>query len=151
MEVIKMNNVNQLMVEAFARRCDELRLTLNDLVDRSGLTRQGIANVKNGHERHYHKATIYGIAEALEWEPDWYDRLRAGKKPKPAISRSDDGPRSEVGELRRAVRELLLDAKDRERRIADYDARFSALESDVAALTTRLVRLERSSSRQSDA
>lgn len=60
------------LAEAFEKRRLELGLTIQDIADRSGLTRQGIMPLRQGKLRHYNDRTIFGIRDAFGWRDDWY-------------------------------------------------------------------------------
>ncbi len=69
------------MKDAIERRRLELGLTLGQLEDASGLTRQGLMPVRNGYRRAYQDVTKLGVAKALRWPNDAVDRLMRGEDP----------------------------------------------------------------------
>jgi hypothetical protein len=95
------------MAEAVEARWQALRLTPGTFAEASGLTRQGLDPVRAGERRSYKRATILGVAKALHWRDDWYDRLLAGEQPVEEVgvhNRSDI--QAEVEELRSLVHDL---------------------------------------------
>lgn len=44
---------------------------------------QGLAAVRRGYRREYQAKVRYGVAKALQWEPDALDRLMRGEDPTP--------------------------------------------------------------------
>lgn len=96
------------MAAAVEKRRKDLRLSPGAFADAAGLTRQALAPVRAGLRRGYQDVTINGVAEALRWERDWYDRLLAGKKPLPrkAAPDVDVAAAEELAELRGRVTEL---------------------------------------------
>jgi hypothetical protein len=69
------------MAEAVEARRLELNLGLRELEALSELTRQGLQPVRAGVRKQYSDKTRRGIARALRWPPDWYDRLLVGDDP----------------------------------------------------------------------
>lgn len=67
------------MAEAIKGRMDDLGLTPGLFIDLTGLTGPGLANVRKGHRRAYEPATIRGVAVALRWPLNWYERVQAGE------------------------------------------------------------------------
>ena len=115
-----MATVNEIMKREVERRRRELRLTIGDLAKISGLTRQGVARVRNGEMRRYQDSTINGIAAALQWDLNWYEAFKRGDMPTPASDDDTDGPEAvsrldvlerETAALRQAVRELQADVR----------------------------------------
>lgn len=87
-----MGTVSDAMRQAVEGRRRELRLSVGELAELAGLSRQGIANVREGRQRDYHESTIFGIARALRWDVDWYERILAGEEPRPAPVRDELTP-----------------------------------------------------------
>ena len=115
-----MATVNEIMKREVERRRRELRLTIGDLAKISGLTRQGVARVRNGEMRRYQDSTINGIAAALQWDLNWYEAFKRGDVPTQASDDETDGPEAvsrldvlerETAALRQAVRELQADVR----------------------------------------
>lgn len=71
------------MAEAVDARCKELGLTPGQFAYEAGLTRQGLADVRNGRRKKYQDRLKFGIARALHWRNDWYEQLLAGLSPEP--------------------------------------------------------------------
>lgn len=69
------------MAERVESRRKELRLSPGDFAKRAGLTRQALADVRGGKRKQYQDVTINGVARALRWKTDWYERLLVGKSP----------------------------------------------------------------------
>lgn len=98
------------MAEAIEARRLELGLTPGDLAESAGLTREGLRRVRAGSRRNYNDRTIFGVASALGWERDWYERLQRGEAP--VLNRAAPEAnevsrlRAEVAELRRIVEDL---------------------------------------------
>lgn len=69
------------MAVKIAQRMAELRLTPGDFAVSAGLTRQGLADVRAGLRKRYGQKTIFGVADALRWAPDWYERILNGDDP----------------------------------------------------------------------
>lgn len=69
------------MSEAVESRRQALGLSPGRFAEATGLTRQGAANVRSGKRRLYQDDTIHGVARALRWRRDWYERLLAGEEP----------------------------------------------------------------------
>ncbi len=67
------------MAEAIDKRMRMRRLTPTAFVGLAGLTEPGLAPVRKGVRRRYAAKTILGVAAALRWPVDWYDRLVAGE------------------------------------------------------------------------
>lgn len=102
-----MSDVVPGMAEAIETRRRELRLSPGAFADAAGLTRQGVGNVRAGKRRNYAADTIYGVADALRWEPDWYDRLARGEVPLPLpVSTETDWVAVLLEEVRAMRREL---------------------------------------------
>lgn len=105
-------------VGAWVRQEMETRkISVQHAADRSGLSRQTwYALLADKHPPSID--TQRGVAEALEVEPAWYDRLKAGEEPQPAeLAAPDMATRletleGEVAALRRQVA-LLLGAAER--------------------------------------
>lgn len=78
-----MGFVSERMAELVEARRKELRLEPKDLQRMTGLSGQAILNVRQGKVRRYTEGTINAIADALQWAPDWYDRILEGGTPVP--------------------------------------------------------------------
>ena len=80
------------LAEIIERRRRELGLTIGAFASTAGLTRQGLDPIRRGVLKSYEDRTIFGIARALRWAPDWYDRILHGGEPTPADEgRTDNG------------------------------------------------------------
>lgn len=112
------------MAERVENRRKELRLSPGDFAGRAGLTRQALADVRGGKRKQYQDVTINGVARALRWKTDWYERILAGKAP--VVDR--DAPSSE-------------DRVDRlEIRVDELDARLVSLRDELRAAISALRR-----------
>lgn len=107
------------MAEAIERRRKARRLAPSDFARASGLTMQGLAPVRSGVRKGYQEKVRSGVAKALAWPLDWYERLLAGDDP-------ETFPDTEHPDRPRSV-----------------DDRLSAVEADVADLRQTLARVER--------
>lgn len=67
------------MAEAVQKRAQALGLTPKTFAQHAHLTGPGLAHVRAGTRRKYEAKTIQGVARALRWPLDWYDRLVAGE------------------------------------------------------------------------
>lgn len=66
------------MADAIAGRMADEGITPGLFAELSGLTGPGLTPVRKGQRKAYEPATIRGVATALRWPLDWYDRLLAG-------------------------------------------------------------------------
>lgn len=136
---------------------DTRKIVLEEAIEISELGRQTWYDLMADKHPPSNK-TQRGVAVALGVEPDWYDRLLAGKKPRaskrPTLVDVSQPTTGEIPvavlELGQSVRGLLRDAEARQERIADFDSKLAALEKAVARLTSRLDRLDAGSGQQSD-
>jgi transcriptional regulator with XRE-family HTH domain len=69
------------MAKAIEDRRRARQLSPSDFARQAGLTVQGIAPVRNGVRKGYQDKVRAGVARALAWPLDWYDRLLAGEDP----------------------------------------------------------------------
>lgn len=67
------------MAEAINQRRKQLGLTPGQFATAAGLTRQGLGRVQKGVRAGYQDRTLLGVARALRWPADWYDRLLRGE------------------------------------------------------------------------
>src|SRR5689334_1141133 len=104
------------MAETIEARRRQLQLSPGEFSRRAGITRQGLAPVVKGHRRAYQDRVRFGVARALEWEPDAIDRLLAGEQPVEitgvVIGHGGGGARGSVGtysveEARARLREVF--------------------------------------------
>jgi transcriptional regulator with XRE-family HTH domain len=86
------------MAERVEARRRELGLAPGAFAERSGLTAPALAHVRAGRKRRYQESTIYGVARALRWRTDWYERLLADQEPE-----VDDGALPSDGQFDRGV------------------------------------------------
>lgn len=126
------------LAEAVRTRMRELRLAPKDLEPRSGLTAQQWQHVRTGRRRNYQSRTIFGVAKALEWEPDWYDRILRGEAPVPRSTRSSAHVHGEVPEE-------LPD------RLGALEERMATMTTNYDELLNRVLGIQRSVDRIRDA
>lgn len=69
------------MATGIERRMAELGLSPGTFAARAGLTPQGLGDVRAGRAKRYQARLRYGVARALQWPHDWYERLVAGTDP----------------------------------------------------------------------
>jgi transcriptional regulator with XRE-family HTH domain len=105
----KMAHVEGMASTIEARRL-ALGLTVQDLIEQTGLTRPGLAPLLRGERRRYQERLTLPICRALKWTPDSIERLLAGEQPieLEPITRPDElsALRAQVGELTTLVSEL---------------------------------------------
>jgi transcriptional regulator with XRE-family HTH domain len=105
----KMAHVEGMAGTIEARRL-ALGLTVQDLIEQTGLTRPGLAPLLRGERRRYQERLTLPICRALKWTPDSIERLLAGEQPieLEPITRPDElsALRAQVGELTTLVSEL---------------------------------------------
>lgn len=106
------------MRRAVEDRRAALDLTPTEFAQAAGLTLEGLARVRRGERRRYQEKTTRGVARALAWPVDWYDRLVAGEDSAdfPSIhdesaapARRDDeltALKAEVADLKKVVARL---------------------------------------------
>jgi hypothetical protein len=118
-------------VPGMARRVEARRralgLTPGDFVKATGLSSQGAKNVRNGLRRDYLDDTIFGVARALRWTTDWYQRLLDDEDPEiddgvfPSVGRWEErgtpdlaaSGAVDVSDLSEADRQYVLDLVER--------------------------------------
>ena len=69
------------MKEAIDARRAQRHLSPGQFAVAAGLTEQGLAPVRRGARRNYQDKVRRGVAVALAWPLDWYDRILAGENP----------------------------------------------------------------------
>lgn len=69
------------MKEAIDARRAQRHLSPGEFAAAAGLTEQGLAPVRRGARRAYQDKVRRGVAVALAWPLDWYDRILAGQNP----------------------------------------------------------------------
>lgn len=67
------------MKEAVEARRVSRHLSPGEFASEAGLTEQGLAPVRRGARKAYQDKVRRGVAVALAWPLDWYDRLLAGE------------------------------------------------------------------------
>lgn len=73
------------------KRADELGLSLNDVADAAGISRQSLLNIRSGKTRKVRSANARGLERALQWPAGAIFRIVAGEEPDelPADSGAD--------------------------------------------------------------
>ena len=69
------------MAELIEARRRALGLTVQDLIEQTGLTRPGLAPLLRGERRRYQERLTLPVCRVLKWTPDSIDRLLAGGPP----------------------------------------------------------------------
>jgi hypothetical protein len=119
---------SELLASALDARRDELGLTWDRVLDLTGLSDQGLMNVRKGLRRKYQARTTGPICAVMRWRYDSIDRLLRGEPAVPldASIQRDDGPTgalrervevlaAQVGELLRVVHGLGADVEQLKR------------------------------------
>jgi transcriptional regulator with XRE-family HTH domain len=73
------------MADAIESRRRERRLSPSAFAIAAGVTPQGLAPVRRGERRNYQEKILTGVAAALWWPLDWYERLKAGESDLPTV------------------------------------------------------------------
>lgn len=96
------------MAEAIEQRRKVLNLSVGELASAAGITAQALAGYRRGERRDSVAAerTKRGLASALGWPADWYERLDGGEDPADFPAPSDDGPAEGVVGLAALAGEL---------------------------------------------
>jgi hypothetical protein len=122
------------MANAVRDRLVELDMDIQDFVRASGLSRPGLDPVRDGVRRNYKAKTIYGVAKALRWSPDWYDRLVDGQLPT-TVDEAGGLREPTMSELAAMIREN----SDAIRRLAEGGLRIRSLLVEAVARLDALV------------
>lgn len=69
------------MADAIERRRQAVGVGKGNLAKIAGVSRETLRPVLAGYRRAYNDETIFGLARALRWQNDWYQRLQAGDAP----------------------------------------------------------------------
>lgn len=88
------------LAEAIERRRRELGLTVGDLARITGLTRQGLAPLREGRRRAYQERLTLPVAKALGWQPDAIERLLQGLQPVEIDPAAPEADPTDVTQLR---------------------------------------------------
>jgi hypothetical protein len=121
-----MAHVEGMAVTIEARRL-ALGLTVQDLIEQTGLTRPGLTPLLRGERRKYQERLTLPICRVLKWTPDSIERLLAGDEP---IELDPVTPPGELSALRDQVGELTA-------LVADLAATVASLGDEVAQLRGR--------------
>jgi hypothetical protein len=124
--VTKKPEIVRGMAERVEARRRELGLTPGAFAEAAELTGPALAHVRAGHRRKYLDSTIFGVARALRWKTDWYERLLQDRDPEiedrlfPILKREErfapDLAASgavDVSDLSEADRQYVLDLVER--------------------------------------
>lgn len=76
------------MAEAIEARRRERGLAPGEFATAAGVSSQALKPLRRGEARDYQDKVTLGVARALLWPLDWYDRLRAGDDPETLIEPS---------------------------------------------------------------
>ena len=116
------------MATAVERRMTELGLTPTTFAAASGLTYEGLLPVRKGVAKSYAAKTRQGVARALGWPHDWYQRLVAGEDPRswtdaPGATEATvmarlDNLEAGQAEISGLVRELIAEVRAGRRSVA---------------------------------
>lgn len=106
------------MAEAVEARRIELRLSVGEMIERSGITSPGWAPVRKGYRRRYQDKLKFAVAKALDWETDAIDRMLRGEAPIP------------LGRHDLIDQDVPWAREPEEVTVADLDRRVRALEAD---------------------
>jgi hypothetical protein len=96
------------MAEAVEGRRRQRRLSPSAFADAAGVTVQGLAPVRKGVRRDYQDKIRHGVAAALQWPSNWYDRLLAGED-WTTFPTVEHAPVKSDAERIAALEELVLD------------------------------------------
>ena len=112
------------LARAIEARRRDLDMTVGDLAEKTGLSRQALLNVRRGDVREYQERLTIPLTRALGWTPDSIDRLLAGDQPLERHNPADQPDelsqlRADVAELQATVRELAALVRERLRAAAD--------------------------------
>lgn len=114
------------MAELIEARRRALGLTVQDLIEQTGLTRPGLAPLLRGERRRYQERLTLPVCRVLKWTPDSIDRLLAGGPPveidEDAASIGPDAVAAlhdQLDQLRRTVDELAQDVAALRAEVAD--------------------------------
>lgn len=94
------------LAEAIERRRLAVGLGKGHLASAAGLSREGLAPLLKGYRRAYNDSTIIGLARALRWEVDWYERLQHGEPPTEAEGSASEALDERLTRLEDEVREI---------------------------------------------
>jgi hypothetical protein len=113
------------MAEAIHHRAEQRGLSPSRFAEAAGLTEPGLKPVRDGVRKQYALKTRRGVAVALGWPLDWYDRLVAGddwrsfpEAEHAATPASDRSRLAAVEQELTAIREALAVVVDRVEELA---------------------------------
>ena len=113
------------MAELIEARRRALGLTVQDLIEQTGLTRPGLAPLLRGERRRYQERLTLPVCRVLKWTPDSIERLLAGGPPVEIEDAAVIAPDSvaalheQVDALRRTVDELSREVAVLRAEVAD--------------------------------
>lgn len=94
------------MSRAIDARRAALDLSPTEFAKAAGLTPEGLAPVRRGERRRYLAKTTSGVARALCWPNDWYQRLLNGENPDDFPTVGEPPRIDELNQLRAEVADL---------------------------------------------
>lgn len=117
------------MAKAIEERRESLGMSPTEMGRRADLSAEGLRNVRGGHERNYQYKVRLGVARALRWPLDWYDRFKNGEDASTFPDVDHDAPeRSRTVEDRIAALEKQMglapsapDSRSVEERLAELE------------------------------
>lgn len=108
------------MADAIETRRRQLRIAKGQMAELAGVNRETLRPVRAGLLRDYNDETIFGLARALRWPVDWYERLKRGEpavdengEADPRVSDRLDDLERRADELERLLREVLRRLEER--------------------------------------
>ena len=108
-----------------------LGLTVQDLIELTGLTRPGLAPLLRGERRKYQERLTLPVCRALKWTPDSIERLLSGEDPielEPVVQPDElAAVRAQVGELSRMVADLAATVTAHSARLDEQGAQVERL------------------------
>lgn len=113
------------MAEAVEARRKRRKLSPGGFASAAGLTPTGLAPVRKGTRKDYSEKTTVGVARALRWPLDWYDRLLAGEDPAsfPDVDHGDvetTGAGEEADDLKATVERLTAVVERLDQAVRDH-------------------------------
>jgi hypothetical protein len=114
--VVGVRETSDHLAQRIEQRRVELGYTPTSLRKATGLSLEGLKNLRKGKIRSYQERTTGPVTRAFGWTPDSIDRLLRGEEPQLVDSGSpiplDDDVRRQVDELTQVVRTTLLLLKE---------------------------------------